>query len=81
MKASELRELTDDELSQRLRERCDDLHAFRMQMATGTVENVRAARGARHDIARIKTILRQRELATQRSGAQAPSSVEGASKA
>lgn len=66
MKASELLELSGEELAQRLRERCDDLASFRMQMTTGTVDNVRAARTARRDIARIKTVMRQRELAAQR---------------
>ncbi len=69
MKATDLRELTDDELRQRLRERTDDLFSYRMQLATGTVENVRATRNARHDIARIKTLLRERELAAA-SGAK-----------
>ena len=63
MKARELRELTDEELGQRLRERRDDLMAFRMQMATGTVDNVRGAREARRDIARIKTIRGERRRA------------------
>ncbi len=55
--------MTAEELDQRLRERADALMSFRMQQATGAVDNVRAARAARRDIARIKTILRQRELA------------------
>jgi large subunit ribosomal protein L29 len=42
---------------------------FRLNMVTGTVENVRSARTARRDIARINTILRQRELAAQKSEA------------
>lgn len=62
VKAKELRELSDDELRQRLQERTDDLMRFRLQLATSTVDNVRASRNARHDIARIKTILREREL-------------------
>ena len=62
MKAKELQELTDEELRQRLRERTDDLMSFRIQMATGTVDNVRSSRNARRDIARIKTVLREREL-------------------
>ena len=62
MKASELRELTDDELGQRLRERSDDLMTYRMQAVTGVVDNVRAPREARKDIARIQTVLREREL-------------------
>ena len=63
MKASEIRELTDEELRQRLRERTDALWAFRMQMSSGVVDNVRGARNARRDVARIQTILRERELA------------------
>jgi large subunit ribosomal protein L29 len=55
--------MTSDELDQRLRERMDSLMSFRLQQATGAVDNVRSARNARRDIARIKTILRQRELA------------------
>ncbi|MCP4645589.1 MAG: 50S ribosomal protein L29 [bacterium] len=66
VKATELRELTEEELRQRLRERTEALHAFRMQMTTGTVDNVRSSRNARRDIARIKTILHERELAAER---------------
>ena len=55
--------MTDVEMQQRLRERTDALVAFRMQLATGVVDNVRGAREARRDIARMKTILRERELA------------------
>ncbi len=65
MKASELREMPDEELRQHLRERCEDLVAFRTQMTTGTVDNVRAAQNARRDIARIKTVIRERELAAE----------------
>ena len=72
MKAKELQELTDEELRQRLRERTDDLMSFRIQMSTGTVDNVRASRNARRDIARIKTVLRERELvAAKQADAQA----------
>jgi len=63
MRATELRELTDEELRQRLRERNDAMLAFRMQQVTGTVDNVHAATNARRDIARILTILREREMA------------------
>ncbi len=63
MKATELRELTAEELRQRLRERRDDLLHFRMQMITGTVDNVRSARNARRDIARILTIIGERDRA------------------
>ena len=63
MKATNIREFTSEELQQQLKERMDALVAFRMQMATGVVDNVRGARNARRDIARIKTIIRERELA------------------
>jgi large subunit ribosomal protein L29 len=63
VKAKELRDLTNEELRRREGDRRNDLFSFRMQLATGVVDNVRAARTARRDIARIKTILRQREIA------------------
>ncbi len=62
MKARDIRELTEDELKQQLKERNEALWAFRMQMSSGVVDNVMGARNARRDIARIKTILREREL-------------------
>ncbi len=64
MKAKELRDLTNEELLRRERERKNDLFSFRMQLATGVVDNVRSARMARRDIARIKTIMKQREQAS-----------------
>ena len=63
MKARDLRELSTEELNQQLRDRSEALIAFRMQMTTSVVDNVRGARNARRDIARIKTLLRERELA------------------
>ena len=65
MKASELRELNEAELDKRLGERQSDIIHFRLQQATGVVDNVCAAREARKDIARIKTILRERETAAK----------------
>ncbi len=65
MRAAEFREKTADELEQMLRERTDDLLAFRMQVSTGVVDNVRAARETRKDIARIKTIQNERKRAQQ----------------
>lgn len=60
MKPKELRERTDDELNHLLGEKRDDLMHFRMQMATGVVDNVRLARNAKRDVARILTILNER---------------------
>ena len=59
---SELRELHDDELETRLREAKEELFNLRFQMATGQLDNNRRLRTVRHDIARIYTIMREREL-------------------
>jgi len=59
---SELRELHDDELETRLREAKEELFNLRFQMATGQLDNNRRLRDIRHDIGRIYTILREREL-------------------
>ena len=60
--ASELRELTGEELVARAREAKAELFNLRFQMATGQLDNNRRLRTVRHDIARIYTILREREL-------------------
>lgn len=60
MNASELREKTDTELQQLLVAKRDDLMHFRLQMATGVVDNVKLSRNARRDIARIHTIVNER---------------------
>jgi len=58
----EMRELHDDELATRLREAKEELFNLRFQMATGQLDNNRRLRTVRHDIARIYTIMREREL-------------------
>ena len=60
--AAELRELSDEELVLRVREAKEELFNLRFQMATGQLDNNRRLRVVRHDIARIYTILREREL-------------------
>jgi len=66
VKAQEIRDKSNEELQQMLQERQESLMRFRFNLVTGREENVRAARNARKDIARIKTILRERELGIQR---------------
>jgi large subunit ribosomal protein L29 len=58
----ELRELTDDELTERLRESKVELFNLRFQTATGQLDNNRRLRTVRREIARIYTVLREREL-------------------
>jgi large subunit ribosomal protein L29 len=65
VKASELRGRTDDELQTNLRELEQEIFNLRFQIVTGQLENPVRARNVRRDIARIKTILRERKLAVE----------------
>jgi large subunit ribosomal protein L29 len=60
--ASELRELSGEDLVARAREAKAELFNLRFQMATGQLDNNRRLRTVRHDIARIYTVMREREL-------------------
>ena len=60
--AGELRNLDDAELTAKLREAKEELFNLRFQGATGQLENHVRLRAVRKDIARIYTILREREL-------------------
>ncbi|MBX6352455.1 MAG: 50S ribosomal protein L29 [Thermoflavifilum sp.] len=62
MKASELRNLSTEEIENRINQLKDELFNLRFQLATGQLENPMRIRQVRKDIARCKTILRQREL-------------------
>lgn len=66
MKVEQIRQLTDDELLGKLREYKDELFNLRFQMATGQLDNPMRLRQVRKDIARVKTIQRERELAAVR---------------
>ncbi len=60
--ASELRQLADDELATKLSEGKAELFNLRVQGATGQLDNNRRLQVVRHEIARIYTIMREREL-------------------
>lgn len=62
MKASELRELTIEELDKKIDDLKQELFNLRFQMATGQLDNPIRIRQVKRDIARTKTILREREL-------------------
>ena len=62
MRADELRNLTDGELEQKSREFKEELFNLRFQNATAQLDNPMRIREVKHIIARIKTILREREL-------------------
>jgi large subunit ribosomal protein L29 len=61
MKAAELRELTSDELQLRARDMEDQLFKLRMQKAMGQLEAAYKAASVRRDLARLKTVLREKE--------------------
>jgi large subunit ribosomal protein L29 len=60
-RASELRDLTDDDLEQRLAERRQELFNLRFQSVTGALENHARLRIAKREIARILTVVNERE--------------------
>lgn len=61
MKANELRDLSDDELIERMGETRKQLFNLRFQHATGQLDNPRKLRLVRQDIARIMTVQGERE--------------------
>ncbi|HEV8681556.1 MAG TPA: 50S ribosomal protein L29 [Actinomycetota bacterium] len=60
--AAELRELPDAELRSRLESAKEELFNLRFQLATGQLDNAMRIKEVRHEVARILTVLRQREL-------------------
>ena len=60
--AADLRHLDNDALEGRLREHKEELFNLRFQVATGQLDNNRRLQTVRRDIARIYTIMREREL-------------------
>lgn len=65
MKANELREKTTAELEAQLTSLKKDLFFLRMQHATNQLENPIKIQSVKKDIARVKTIIRERELRTE----------------
>ena len=63
MKAEKVRNLTDDELQHQERDLNDQLFKLKFQLNMGQTESLKKIRGLRKDIARVKTIARERELA------------------
>ena len=63
MKAAELRELGADELGVRERDLTDQLFRLRIQKSMGQLEAPAKVREVRRDLARVKTILREKEQA------------------
>lgn len=62
LKIKNLRELSDKELESKIREAKKELFNLRMKQSTGTLEKPSKIKELRKDVARMKTILREREL-------------------
>lgn len=62
MKPQELRQLTNEEIGKRIEENVEALATMKFQKATSQVENTSKFTALRKDIARMKTIIREREL-------------------
>ena len=62
MRANRFRELSNQELQDRVAEYKSELFNLRFQLATGQLENPMRIKEVKKDIARVKTIIRQREL-------------------
>ena len=65
MKASDLRKLSDEQILNAIEDQKESLFNLRFQEASGQLEDVNAIKTARHEIARLKTILHERHLAAQ----------------
>ncbi len=61
-RVAELRELGDEELLERLESLKEELFNLRFQLATGQLDNPMRIKQVRHELARILTLLREREL-------------------
>ena len=71
MDAEKIRNLTEAELHQQERELNDQLFRLKFQLSMGQTESLKKIRGLRKDIARVKTVARQRQLQAQKEAAPA----------
>jgi len=68
MESEKIRNLTDVELAHQERELNDQLFKLKFQMKMGQTESLKKVQGLKKDIARIKTIARERKLAANNGG-------------
>jgi large subunit ribosomal protein L29 len=74
--AAELRELPDDELYLRIDSAKEELFNLRFQLATGQLDNTTRLRDLRRDVARLATVLREREIERELDALAAASETE-----
>ncbi|HVG20606.1 MAG TPA: 50S ribosomal protein L29 [Blastocatellia bacterium] len=63
MKADELRDLSDDDLRGRISELKEAIFRMRFKISLGNTDVVKQLRDSRKDLARVKTLIREREIA------------------
>ena len=66
MKAEELRDLSDDDLKGKINELKESIFRMRFKISLGNTDVVKQLRESRKDLARVKTLIRQRELAAEK---------------
>lgn len=62
METKDMRDLNDDELTEKLQDAKEELFNLRFQLATGQLDNPMKLKETRHEIARVQTVRREREL-------------------
>lgn len=72
MDADKIRNLTDAELKQQERDLNDQLFRLKFQLKMGQTESLKKIRGLRKDVARVKTIVREKELAAAGAESKKP---------
>ncbi len=66
MRISEIRQLSDEEISHRVVDLKDELFRLRFQLISGQLQNYRRIRQVKREIARVKTIIQERKLAANK---------------
>lgn len=69
MNASEIRKMTDEQILDAIEDKKEEIFNLRFQTVSGQLENTNAIRYARRDIARLKTVLGERQRAAENAGA------------
>ena len=67
MKTVKWRDMSNDELAQKVKELTEELFNLRLQLSMGVAKNPSRVGQARRDLARAKTVLRERELSIKRT--------------
>lgn len=62
MKANEIRKMSSEDLNKKVNELKNELFNLRFRLATGQLDNPSSIKSVKRDIARVKTIIREREL-------------------